>query len=216
MSSTETQPSTPAADSKPISKQADDSVISLLTQVSKQNSDAIADLSKKVGDLAADVKKAIEKPVEKTNPVAPGVEQQNIPKVQDATDVGDKVTIQNNYGEAKQASIIAPAGNPTATDASGVAQVVKEEKKEEKKEDEKVEKSQEKFNKGFNYVVAETVRPRIFQKTHEGAVPTGYQILKAIENGWNGQFAKADDSFAEAMRRLEIGEFGTGNPVGVY
>ena len=65
---------------------------------------------------------------------------------------------------------------------------------------------------GFDYVKVEAVRPAIFAKTFEGTPATGYEILKAIQSGWNGKFTDADSSMSEAYQRLSKGEFGMGVP----
>jgi hypothetical protein len=49
--------------------------------------------------------------------------------------------------------------------------------------------------------------------TPQGA-PTGSQVLDMINKGWNGKHTSYEQSFIEAMNRLEAGEFGSGNPGG--
>lgn len=185
-----------------------DSVISMLTLVSKQNSDAISDIKKDIGKLVAKAD---------ANPVAQGNSMENQPKVSDPKDVGDPVVATNDYGHSTQPSINVSANQPSGTDVGGLSQEANksEDKKEEKKE------SMEKANTvkksgGYNYVTVEPFTPRFtVMKNQPDNPPTAYQVLKAIEQGW-GQTSDADESLTIAINKFEDGEFGTGFPSGGY
>ena len=84
-----------------------------------------------------------------------------------------------------------------------------EKKEEEKKKEEKVEKSLN--DSGFTYQVVQPVRPSIIQKSFSNK-PTGYQILKAMEDGWGKKTTDANTAYEETIARLVKGEFGTGAP----
>lgn len=204
----------------------------LLTTVVKQLSDKQTETDKTLKSILAKL--------EDKNPVAHGGTLEIMPKVQDGNDAGAPVTATNRYGQSLQASIIAPAVNTPATDEAGLSMEeakkadVKKEKEEKTKETEgednenkrKVNREVEEdlkptekstVKKTFEYVKVEPVRPEIFSKLMESYNPnvTGYQILKAIETGWDGKYTSADASLEEAIARLNRGEFGTGSP-GVY
>jgi hypothetical protein len=167
------------------------------------------------------------------NPVDSGSETENKPKTEDKNDVGDKVTIGNDIAPKpsdSQASIIAPAVESSSTDKGGLKMENKadedekkdekkedvektdEDKKDEKKEDKEVSKSDD-----SEYEIIKTVRPILKTSQVEvSQIPTGYQVLKAIINGWNGKTSSAEESLTIAYNKLESGEFGTGLPTGGY
>ena len=171
------------------------------------------------------------------NPVDSGVEAENKPKTEDAKDVGDKVTAGNDVAPKpsdSQASIIAPAVEDSKTDTSGLKMENKaedeDEKKDEKKEDvEKTDEDEKKDEKkeyakevtksddGTEYEIIKTVRPILKTNQVEAtAIPTGYQVLKAIISGFNGKTSSVEESLTIAYNKLEAGEFGTGLPTGGY
>lgn len=249
---------TEKTDSKPEErKDAVDSVqkdysneISLLSTISRQNSEAIDSLTKSVDAVLEEIKKqsvagSNGNNGKDENPVDHGTDKQEKPKVSDNDDVGDKPKDDPSYapdGDA-QASIKAPADKPSGTDKVDVAKAdngdngeKKEngekngEKKEEKKEENgEVKKSDTKpdtkpVNKSvspsgdFEYEMVKAVRPKWnpIPETPSNA-PTGYQILKAIDNGWGGKHTSYEQSFIEAYQRLLKGEFGDGfSPRGAY
>lgn len=103
-----------------------------------------------------------------------------------------------------------------------------EKKNGEKKEAEKKENEMNKSDKdssdikksispdGFEYEIVKAVRPKVnlYPETPDSA-PTGYQILKAIDSGWNGKHKTYEGSFTEAYTRFLKGEFGSGLPGGL-
>jgi len=66
------------------------------------------------------------------------------------------------------------------------------------------------------YEIVKTVRPALKARDDESTTPTGYQILKAISGGWNGQTSSAEEALVIAYNKLENGEFGNGLPGGAY
>ena len=66
------------------------------------------------------------------------------------------------------------------------------------------------------YEIVKTVRPVLKAQDEDSTIPTGYQILKAIAGGWNGQTSSAEEALVIAHNKLESGEFGNGLPQGAY
>jgi hypothetical protein len=103
-----------------------------------------------------------------------------------------------------------------------------EDKKEDEKKEEvaKTEDSEDKDDKkeevkksdevDSEYEIVKTVRPALKARDDESTTPTGYQILKAISGGWNGQTSSAEEALVIAYNKLENGEFGNGLPGGAY
>ena len=92
-----------------------------------------------------------------------------------------------------------------------------DDKKEEveKTEDEDDKKEDVKKSDSSEYEIVKTVRPLLKSRgEEETTIPTGYQILKAISSGWNGQTSSAEDALVIAYNKLEAGEFGNGLPGG--
>lgn len=204
-----------------VQKSDDSSVTSILAQLVKSQEARIDSFEKKFDDLAELIKGT-----QNTNPVDSGVEAQNKPKKEDANDVGDPVTAGNVLAPSPkdQPSIIAPALETSGSDTEGLKMENKaddEEKKEEKK-DEDVEKAddedvkEESIKKSDSeYEIVKTVRPVLKSTQEDKTVPTGYQILKAIAGGFNGETSSAEEALTMAYNKLESGEFGNGLP-GAY
>lgn len=186
------------------------SLVSLVAELVRKQDARIDSFEKRFDGLEALLKE------KNDNPVDQGVEAENKPKVE-GEDVGDKVTVGNELApkpSESQASIIAPAVEESGSDKSGLQMENKaddEEKEEEKEEDkeEKVEKSV-----SSEYEIVETVRP-ISKSVADRTYPTGYQVLKAIVGGWNGQTTSAEQALTIAYNKLNKGEFGTGTEEGV-
>lgn len=197
------------------------SLVSLVAELVRKQDARIDSFEKRFDGLESLLKE------KNDNPVDQGVEAENKPKVE-GEDVGDKVTVGNEVApkpSESQASIIAPAVEQSGSDKSGLQMENKsddEDKKEEKK-DEEVEKTEDKEEDkkeveksvSSEYEIVETVRP-ISKHVAEGTeYPTGYQVLKAIVGGWNGQTTSADQAMTIAYNKLQKGEFGTGTDEGV-
>lgn len=213
-----------------VQKSETDSVVSILAELVKSQETRIDSFEKKFDGLAELIKEA------NKNPVDTGVEAENKPKTEDAKDVGDKVTAGNQVAPSPkdQASIIAPADKESKTDTSGLKMENKaeeavektdDEKKDEKKEEvektddeDKKEEKKEDVKKSDDsvYEIVKTVRPKVFQREEVKSVPTGYQILKAIEGGFDGKTSSAEEALTIAYNKLEDGEFGNGFPSGAY
>src|SRR5574337_575907 len=194
-----------------------DDLIALLVKGQTKTSESIE-------KLAGDVKTLITK-LGDSNPVAHGPVLEAKPKTTDEQEIGDPVKATNSYGHSQQASIIHSENPQSESDKDGLSMehnkssIKKEEPKpEEKKEEEKegMEKSKDmtksNTSNGFNYVKVDAVRPAIFAKTFEGTPATGYQLIKAVQSGWNGKYTDADGAMSELYQRLSKGEFGMGVP----
>jgi len=224
--------------------QSEPSVTSILAELVKKQDQRIDSFEKRFDNLETLIKE------ENANPVDQGVETENKPKTEDKDDVGDKVTVGNEYAPVpsdSQASIIAPALEPNKTDNEGLKMETKsnvkkndnrdeEEKKEEKKEENKTvekteagdeeekkkEKNPEMYAKAIEkptdelYEIVKTVRPKIYQPEEQSSVPTGYQILKAVASGWGGKTQSAEEALTIMYEKELNGEFGNGQPRGVY
>jgi hypothetical protein len=196
-----------------VQKSNDVSVTTLLAELVRKQDSRIDSFEKRFDNLETLIKEA------NANPVDSGIEAENKPKTEDAKDVGDKVTIGNEYAPEPsnaQASIIAPAVNTSGTDNSGLQMENKmdddkeEDKKEIDKEDDKEEDDKKDIEKSDSeYEIVKTVRPAGI-KTDQVTAPTGYQILKAIIGGWNGKTNSVEESMNIAYNKLNRGEFGTG------
>ena len=154
------------------------------------------------------------------NPVEGGIEQPQAIKATDADDVGTKADAKNDIApkpSEAQATIIAPAGKPSGSDNAGVSLENKSDDDDDKKapakeeEDAPAKKEEEKDMKKSDstYKVVETVRPLIKARADYSKVPTAYQMLKAVENGF-GQTKSADQSLVIMYNKMINGEFGDG------
>jgi len=65
------------------------------------------------------------------------------------------------------------------------------------------------------YEVVEPIRPFAKAEVDVEQRPTGYQVLKAAINGF-GVTSSAEEALVEMHNRFEKGEFGNGQPSGVY
>ena len=191
--------------SETVQKSDDTSVTSILAQLVKAQEDRIDSFEKRFDGLETLIKE------HNANPVDHGTEVENQPKVEDKDDVGDKVTVGNELAPSPkdQASIIAPALQTPSADAEGL-------KMENKADDEKKEDVKKSDEKTSEYEIVKTVRPVLKAQDEDSTIPTGYQILKAIAGGWNGQTSSAEEALVIAHNKLESGEFGNGLPQGAY
>lgn len=207
------------------------SILASLVKAQEKRLDSQEEIfGKKFDELALLIKE------KNANPVDGGIETENKPKKEDANDVGDKVTVGNEYAPSPgdQASIIAPALEPSKTDTEGLKMENKadgEEKKEEVKEkvkeevkdevtkmdehDEKKDEKEDVKKSDSEYEIVKTVRPKVYQREEVSSIPTGYQVLKAIASGFGGKTSSIEESMVIAYNKLEDGEFGNGLP-GVY
>lgn len=166
--------------------------IAMLAKLSVQNSEAIAKLTETQNKILSKLEDA--------NPVEHGARLEAKPTTDSDKDAGAPITATNDYGRSTQASIIAPAGKPSGSDKDGLSM-----------ENKSVPEA--KLDPVYKEIPA--VRPAFIIKAEQNTVvPTAMQVLKAIDSGWDGKFKKAEDSYIEAVRRLEAGEFGTGFPRG--
>ncbi len=215
------------------SEDKDPSLTSVVAQLLKNQEARIDTFEKRFDGIEDLIRKQ-----HNANPVDKGVEAENKPKTSDANDVGDKVTVGNEVAPVpseSQASIIAPAVEAPKTDSSNLKmenktedekKPDKEEKKEEvaktedeEKEPKKEEKKEEiKKSDDSEYEIVKTVRPILkgIQFDGEKKTPTGYQVLKSIISGWNGQTSSAEEALTIAYNKLERGELGNGLPQGAY
>lgn len=203
-----------------VQKSDDTSVTSILAQLVKSQESRIDSFEKRFDGLESLIKE------QNKNPVDQGVEDDTqAPAVSSPNDVGDPDKLGNTYAPSPkdQASIVPPQkGESPKTDAPsltmGKADGEEEDKKEEveKTEDEDEKKEDVKKSDSSEYEIVKTVRPLLKSRMGEEqkAIPTGYQILKAISSGWNGQTSSAEDALVIAYNKLESGEFGNGLPGG--
>jgi hypothetical protein len=203
-----------------VQKSDDTSVTSILAQLVKSQESRIDSFEKRFDGLESLIKE------QNKNPVDQGVEDDTqAPAVSSPNDVGDPDKLGNTYAPSPkdQASIVPPQkGESPKTDAPsltmGKADGEEEDKKEEveKTEDEDEKKEDVKKSDSSEYEIVKTVRPLLKSRMgeEEKAIPTGYQILKAISSGWNGQTSSAEDALVIAYNKLESGEFGNGLPGG--
>lgn len=221
-------------DSEVIQKSEEDpSLNSVIAQLLKNQEKRIDVFEKRFDTIETLIKEHNKNPVDK------GIEAENKPKTADPNDVGDKVTIGNDVAPVPseaQGSIIAPSVEASSSDAPKLQMENKmeeekksEEKKEEKKEEvtktegeekkpEEKKKEEVKKSDDSEYEFVKTVRPILkgVQFDAEQKVPTGYQVLKSIISGWNGQTSSAEEALTIAYNKLERGEFGNGLPTGGY
>lgn len=204
------------------SDDVDTSVTSILAQLVKAQEARIDSFEKRFDGLETLIKE------QNKNPVDQGVEDDTqAPAVSSPNDVGDPDKLGNTYAPSPkdQASIVPPQkGESPKTDAPSLTmgKADDEDKKEEDKEEvEKTEDHDEdkkedvKKSESSEYEIVKTVRPLLKSRgEEETATPTGYQILKAISSGWNGQTSSAEDALVIAYNKLESGEFGNGLPGG--
>ena len=206
-----------------VQKSDDTSVTSILAQLVKSQESRIDSFEKRFDGLESLIKE------QNKNPVDQGVEDDTqAPAVSSPNDVGDPDKLGNTYAPSPkdQASIVPPQkGESPKTDAPSLTMGKadddedKEEDKKEKieKEDDKDEDKKEDVKKSDSseYEIVKTVRPLLKSRGEEvQSIPTGYQILKAISSGWNGQTSSAEDALVIAYNKLESGEFGNGLPGG--
>jgi hypothetical protein len=202
-----------------VQKSDDTSVTSILAQLVKSQESRIDSFEKRFDGLESLIKE------QNKNPVDQGVEDDTqAPAVSSPNDVGDPDKLGNTYAPSPkdQASIVPPQkGESPKTDAPsltmGKADGEEEDKKEEveKTEDEDEKKEDVKKSDSSEYEIVKTVRPLLKSRGEEvQSIPTGYQILKAISSGWNGQTSSAEDALVIAYNKLESGEFGNGLPGG--
>jgi len=203
------------------SDDVDTSVTSILAQLVKAQESRIDSFEKRFDGLETLIKE------QNKNPVDQGVEDDTqAPAVSSPNDVGDPDKLGNTYAPSPkdQASIVPPQkGESPKTDAPsltmGKADGEEDDKKEEveKTEDEDEKKEDVKKSDSSEYEIVKTVRPLLKSRgEEETTIPTGYQILKAISSGWNGQTSSAEDALVIAYNKLESGEFGNGLPGGAY
>ena len=201
--------------------------VEALLKATAANTESIANLTKGQEAILEALKKT------DANPVDHGAEVSQKPKVSDSTDVGDKAkTEQPSYapdGDAQGGN----SGSSTDSGSDGTSDAgtgsvkksddPKEDKEKEEKEKEKGEKIEDTPMKksvspdGIEYAQIAKSRPlhKAIPDTPEGA-PTGSQILDQINKGWGGKYTSYEQSFIEALNRLEKGEFGSGNPGGSF
>tara|TARA_R100000458_G_C8272557_1_gene247420 strand:- start:1327 stop:2016 length:690 start_codon:yes stop_codon:yes gene_type:complete len=215
-----------------IQKSDDSSVTSILAQLVKAQESRIDSFEKRFDGLETLIKE------QNKNPVDKGVEDDTQkPAVEASNDVGDPDKLGETYAPSPkaQASIVQPQPQEVGdskSDASsltmGKADDSEDKKEDEKKEEvaktedsedkddkkEEVKKSDEKVDS--EYEIVKTVRPALRARDDESTIPTGYQILKAISGGWNGQTSSAEEALVIAYNKLENGEFGNGLPGGAY
>ena len=205
-----------------VQKSDDTSVTSILAQLVKSQESRIDSFEKRFDGLESLIKE------QNKNPVDQGVEDDTqAPAVSSPNDVGDPDKLGNTYAPSPkdQASIVPPQkGESPKTDAPSLTmgKADDEDKKEEDKkeevektEDEDEKKEDVKKSDSSEYEIVKTVRPLLKSRGEEvQSIPTGYQILKAISSGWNGQTSSAEDALVIAYNKLESGEFGNGLPGG--
>lgn len=204
------------------SDDVDTSVTSILAQLVKAQESRIDSFEKRFDGLETLIKE------HNKNPVAQGVEDDTqAPAVSSPNDVGDPDKLGNTYAPSPkdQASIVPPQkGESPKTDAPSLTmgKADDEDKEDDKKaevektEDEHDDKKEDvKKSDSSEYEIVKTVRPLLKSRGEEvQSIPTGYQILKAISSGWNGQTSSAEDALVIAYNKLESGEFGNGLPGG--
>ena len=210
-----------------IQKSDDSSVTSILAQLVKAQESRIDSFEKRFDGLETLIKE------QNKNPVDKGVEDDTQkPAVEASNDVGDPDKLGETYAPSPkgQASIVQP--QPAEVDHSkddapsltmGKADEDEEKKESKKEEVEKTEDSEDekkeevkKSDEDSEYEIVKTVRPALRARDDESTTPTGYQILKAISSGWNGQTSSAEEALVIAYNKLENGEFGNGLPGGAY
>lgn len=223
---------------EPIEKSTSPSEIELLTTLVKSQQDQIATIQKNSDESNSSILKAIED-LKKgdANPVDHGLAKEEKPKVSDSDDVGATPKDKPSYapdGDA-QASIRAPADKPSKGDSVKVSKSDDDDKEPEKKKEESEKKDDDdkgddmkksteplvELNKsiapdGFEYEMIKSSRPimDIMPQTPKQA-PTGYQILKAMVGGWDGEYKDFEKSFIHGYEKLLKGEFGSGLPGGL-
>lgn len=187
-----------------------------------EKSSKIEELEKKLAELNK---------VVNANPVDGGIEQPQGVKATDPDDVGTDAKAKNDIApkpSEAQADIIPPAVKEPSKDETSVTMENKaddseekkpEEKKEEVKKDEEPKKEEKKEEtkteevkkSDATYKIVETVRPMIKARADNDNVPTAYQMLKAVENGF-GETRDAAQALVIMHQKMLKGEFGDGNP----
>lgn len=223
-----TEEKTTEKDSETIQK-SEDSVTSLLASVLKKQDERLDNQEETFGKRFEALENLIKE--QNKNPVDQGIEAENKPKVEDAKDVGDKVTIGNEVApkpSEAQASIIAPAVDDSKKDQDGLKMENKaddeDDKKEEKKEDVKKDddnddkkddkKEDVKKSDELEYEIVKTIRPQGLNSRNpeNKSVPTGYQVIKAAISGWGGKTSSAEEALTIMYQKEARGEFGNGQP----
>ena len=226
---TEDKETKPTEDKK---EDKDSDIIKLLTQnISTQNErlakqDTILEgIQKSVEDLA------------KQNPAGEGKTDSTSPPAATGKESGAKTKLETSayQSESEQSGINNDSGSPPVKDKLHLnkeddedkkkEQITEESKTEEKKEDKPMEKSLQepgtdspneiiKMSNGYEFVKTKSPRPEALGLTDYSQTMTGYDIYKAVENGWGGKFASYEAGLKEMNHLYSKGAFGTGSPSG--
>ena len=204
-------------------------VITLLTQtITKQN-----EVIEKQGTTLDNLTKSVEE-LRKANVAGEGKQDDKAPPAATGSETGLKVKLETAYqGGSDQSGINKPDESPAV--ASKVKMTKEDEESDDKKEDEKKmddkpkeigkailqDSSEEstntneiiKMDNGYEYVKTTTPRSQLKEFDYTKSM-TGYDIIKATENGWGGKFSTYEESLGEMYRLANTGVFGTGEPVG--
>ncbi len=199
-------------------------VISLLTQsITKQN-----EIIEKQGETLSTLTETIEG-LKKSNVAGEGATDDKAPPAAKGKDVGLKSKLETEYqGGSDQSGINKPDESPAVADKVRMTKEEEEDKKEDKKEDKpkEMEKSLQnptsedknpneivKMDNGYEYVKTSTPRVSTEQFDYSKSM-TGYDIIKAVESGWNGKYEDYTQSMTEMYRLSNQGAFGSGEPTG--
>ena len=195
----------------------------LLTTV-KTQSDQIASITKSLEELS------------KKNVVDEGKTEELKPSLS-GNEVGAKTKLSNEYqGKSEQSGINHTEESPSvptkvhlnkADDEDKMEEKKMEKEDDDKKDEKKMEKAIEtevkkqdptddtnhnqivKMSNGYEYTKTQTPRPAIADiKSAEGV--TGWDIYKAVENGWGGRFNNYEQSLQEMSASFNRGELGSG------
>ncbi|NIT99609.1 MAG: hypothetical protein GWN01_01290 [Nitrosopumilaceae archaeon] len=226
-------------DSTQVQKSTD---VEAVLKATEANTKAIESITKSVSETSEGLKtvtkgvEALLKKAEDANPVDHGTDKEQKPKESDPDDAGDKDKKVDSYapkGDA-QSSIDHKDNTKPGTDTVDKAEEKTYDKEDEtkrnkeevaktddKKEDEYKDTKKSDVRKAvspdgeYEYTIVNKARPKYdpMPSTPQNA-PTAYQVLDAINKGWGGKYTSYEQSFTEAMNRLEKGEFGTGFPDG--
>jgi len=230
-------------ESKDDTVEKSNSSIDLLTTIVQKQDKQLEELSKAQQDVMSKLDD-LSKAVDSDKSIKPEHGMELKPKTE-GDNVGDKTKAPNEVAPDDRHGIKPETGKElTSTDGSQLSMETKaDEKKEEmkdnyKKEDKKEDKvekddtKEEEYKdkkredikkseilKGeYDYKITHTVKPFEFVNKSEGAIPTGYQIMQAMFNGYavNGvkKCVNVSQVHAETLSRLHKGDFGTGLPQG--
>lgn len=213
------------------------SSIDLLTTIVQKQDKQLEELTKAQQDVMSKLDD-LSKAVDSDKSIKPEHGMELKPKTE-GDNVGDKTKAPNEVAPDDRHGIKPETGKElTSTDGSQLSMETKaDEKKEEmkdnyKKEDKKDDKVEKKLVeekpdelkkseilKGeYDYKITHTVKPFEFVNKSDGAIPTGYQIMQAMFNGYavNGvkKCVNVSQVHAETLSRLHKGDFGTGLPQG--